>query len=64
MTLQSAPTPNVAWAAVFVEELIRTGVTQFYVCPGLRSTPLLLAIARAARSNVGGVVKAVSVHDE
>jgi len=63
MTLQSSPTANVAWANAFVEELIRNGVTQFYVCPGSRSTPLVVAIAKAARSNVG-VVHAVSVHDE
>lgn len=62
-TLQGAPTINVAWAASFVEELIRNGVTSFYVCPGSRSTPLVVAIARAARLHVG-VVHAVSVHDE
>ena len=62
-TLQSAPNANVAWAAAFVEELIRNGVTRFYVCPGSRSTPLVVAIARAARTHVG-IVQAVSVHDE
>ena len=63
MTLQGAPTPNVAWAAAFLEELIRNGVTQFYVCPGSRSTPLVVALSRAARSRVG-VVQVTSVHDE
>jgi 2-succinyl-5-enolpyruvyl-6-hydroxy-3-cyclohexene-1-carboxylate synthase len=63
ITLQSAPTPNVAWATAFLEELIRQGVTQFYVCPGSRSTPLVVALAKAVRSNVG-VVRAISVHDE
>lgn len=63
ITLQGAPTPNVAWATAFVEELIRNGVRRFYICPGSRSTPLVAAIAKAVRSNVG-VVKAVSVHDE
>jgi len=63
VTLQSASTPNVAWANAFIEELIRNGITQFYVCPGSRSTPLVVAISKAARSNVG-VVHAVSVHDE
>jgi 2-succinyl-5-enolpyruvyl-6-hydroxy-3-cyclohexene-1-carboxylate synthase len=63
MPLQSAPTANVAWASAFVEELIRNGVTQFYVCPGSRSTPLVVAVARAVRSYLG-VVHAVSVHDE
>ena len=63
MTLQSAPTPNVAWTTAFVEELIRNGVTQFYICPGSRSTPLVVAIARASRAHLG-IVKATSVHDE
>jgi len=63
LTLQSASTPNVAWANAFIEELIRCGVTQFYVCPGSRSTPLVAAIAKALRANVG-VLHALSVHDE
>ena len=63
ITLLSSPTPNVAWASAFIEELIRSGIRQFYVCPGSRSTPLVAAIAKALRSNVG-VVQAHSVHDE
>ena len=63
MTLQGAQTPNVAWATAFLEELIRNGITQFYVCPGSRSTPLVVALSRAARSRVG-VVHVASVHDE
>lgn len=69
VTLRSATTPNVAWATSFIEELIRNGITRFYVCPGSRSTPLVVAIARAVRANSvsgsgGGIVHAVSVHDE
>lgn len=63
LALQSASTPNVAWANAFIEELVRCGVTQFYVCPGSRSTPLVAALARAMRSNVG-VVHAQCIHDE
>ena len=63
ITLLSSPTPNVAWASAFIEELIRSGIRQFYVCPGSRSTPLVAALAKALRSNVG-VVQAHSVHDE
>lgn len=63
MTLQGAPNPNVAWATAFVEELVRNGVSQFYICPGSRSTPLVSAIAKAVRANVGSV-HALSVHDE
>ena len=63
ITLQDSPTPNVAWAMAFVEELVRSGVTQFYICPGSRSTPLTAALARATRSRIG-TVHAISVHDE
>ena len=63
ITLSTATTPNVAWSTAFVEELIRCGITQFYVCPGSRSTPLVAAIAKALRTNLG-VINAVSVHDE
>jgi isochorismate synthase/2-succinyl-5-enolpyruvyl-6-hydroxy-3-cyclohexene-1-carboxylate synthase/2-succinyl-6-hydroxy-2,4-cyclohexadiene-1-carboxylate synthase/O-succinylbenzoate synthase len=63
LTLSSYQTPNEAWATVFVEELIRSGVTQFYVCPGSRSTPLTSALARAMRSHIG-VIDCISTHDE
>jgi len=64
ITLQSSnPTPNSAWSTAFIEELVRSGVTQFYICPGSRSTPLTAAIAKSTRMNVG-VVHAMSVHDE
>ena len=63
LTLQSALNPNSAWATAFVEELVRNGITQFYICPGSRSTPLVAAIAKIVRSNLG-VVHALSVHDE
>ena len=63
ITLQSFSMPNVAWSTAFVEELIRCGVTQFYICPGSRNTPLTAAIFKATRSNIG-IVRAISVHDE
>jgi len=63
LTLKSFQTPNEAWATAFVEELIRSGVTQFYVCPGSRSTPLTAALARATRSHVG-IIDCISTHDE
>ena len=63
ITLQSYSTPNVAWSTAFIEELVRCGVTQFYICPGSRNTPLTAAIFKSMRSNVG-VVRAISVHDE
>ncbi|KAL7542853.1 hypothetical protein ACHAXR_012145 [Thalassiosira sp. AJA248-18] len=63
ITLQSYSTPNVAWSTAFIEELVRCGVTQFYICPGSRNTPLTAAIFKSTRTNVG-VVRAISVHDE
>ena len=63
LTLQSSLTPNVAWSTAFVDELIRCGITQFYICPGSRSTPLTATLARAMRVYVG-IVECISVHDE
>jgi isochorismate synthase/2-succinyl-5-enolpyruvyl-6-hydroxy-3-cyclohexene-1-carboxylate synthase/2-succinyl-6-hydroxy-2,4-cyclohexadiene-1-carboxylate synthase/O-succinylbenzoate synthase len=61
LSFNSFPTANEAWAAAFIEELIRSGVTQFYICPGSRSTPLTAALSRAMRIHVG-VVECTSVH--
>ncbi len=63
ITLQSLSSPNVAWSTAFIEELVRCGITQFYICPGSRNTPLTSAIFKSMRSNAG-VVRATSVHDE
>ena len=42
----AAPNVNHLWAALLVEELVRQGTTLFVVCPGSRSTPLAVAVAR------------------
>ncbi|HEX8386294.1 MAG TPA: 2-succinyl-5-enolpyruvyl-6-hydroxy-3-cyclohexene-1-carboxylic-acid synthase, partial [Rubricoccaceae bacterium] len=42
------PNVNALWAALLVEELVRQGVGLFVVCPGSRSSPLAVAVARAA----------------
>ncbi len=34
------------WVAAIVDELVAAGVDEFVVCPGSRSTPLALAVAR------------------
>lgn len=36
---------NNLWAKLIVEELFRNGITHFYLSPGSRSTPLVLAVA-------------------
>ena len=41
---------NQFWAELLVEELIRNGVTQFFIAPGSRSTPLTSAVARHPRT--------------
>ncbi|HEX9951653.1 MAG TPA: 2-succinyl-5-enolpyruvyl-6-hydroxy-3-cyclohexene-1-carboxylic-acid synthase [Rubricoccaceae bacterium] len=50
MAFDSSARPNVnaLWAGLLVEELVRQGVGLFVVCPGSRSAPLAVAVARAA----------------
>lgn len=36
---------NLLWASLLVEECVRCGVTDFFVAPGSRSTPIVFAIA-------------------
>ena len=42
----NAPNVSYLWTRLLVEELVRTGVTTFFVAPGSRSTPLTVAAAR------------------
>src|SRR5215471_8277084 len=44
MTQESA-NPTYLYAAVFVDELQRTGLRNVVICPGSRSTPLAMAFA-------------------
>lgn len=37
---------NMLWASVLAETLVRVGVTEVVICPGSRSTPLTIALAR------------------
>ena len=37
---------NLLWASLFIEELIRHGISDFCIAPGSRSTPLTLAAAK------------------
>jgi 2-succinyl-5-enolpyruvyl-6-hydroxy-3-cyclohexene-1-carboxylate synthase len=45
-TIVQSPNINTAWGALAVAELVRCGVSTFCVCPGSRSTPITVAIAR------------------
>jgi 2-succinyl-5-enolpyruvyl-6-hydroxy-3-cyclohexene-1-carboxylate synthase len=42
---------NLLWASIFIEELIRNGITDFCIAPGSRSTPLTLAVANHPCAN-------------
>lgn len=44
--LLQLPNLNTLWATVIVEELVRLKVCNFVICPGSRSTPLVVAVAR------------------
>eukprot|EP00435_Cladocopium_sp_Y103_P033643 s2226_g8.t1 len=44
--LMQLPNLNTLWATVIVEELVRLNVCNFVICPGSRSTPLVVAVAR------------------
>lgn len=39
------------WPDLIIEELVRCGVTQFFVAPGARSTPLVMAVAGHAAAS-------------
>ena len=61
MTAYKPEDVQAAFAAVVVDEWARAGVTDAVVCPGSRSTPLLIALAEAAEQ---GVFRLHSVLDE
>ncbi|WP_413701180.1 2-succinyl-5-enolpyruvyl-6-hydroxy-3-cyclohexene-1-carboxylic-acid synthase [Psychromonas sp. KJ10-10] len=42
---------NQLWSSLFIEELIRHGITDYCVAPGSRSTPLTLAVANHPQAN-------------
>lgn len=50
MQLDDVPNLNRCWADLIVEEAVRCGVTQFYLAPGSRSTPLTTAVAAHAEA--------------
>jgi 2-succinyl-5-enolpyruvyl-6-hydroxy-3-cyclohexene-1-carboxylate synthase len=52
------PNLNAVWGNLAVEELCRCGVDTFFVCPGSRSAPLAVAVARSRRARL------TVVHDE
>lgn len=42
---------NILWASVIVEELVRNGVDYFCICPGSRSSPLTVSVARNKKAS-------------
>jgi len=46
VVIEHAPNINSLWAALLVEELVRSAVDTFCVAPGSRSSPLTVAVAR------------------
>src|SRR5690606_14942076 len=50
--LASAPNLGHLWARLLVDELVRNGVSAFFVGPGSRSTPLAVAVAEHPRAEV------------
>ncbi|CAN0099168.1 unnamed protein product [Scytosiphon promiscuus] len=57
-SLRQLPNVNSLWGTLVVEELVRLGVRHFCVCPGSRSAPLAVAIARHPSA------VSISHHDE
>lgn len=41
---------HLLWASLFIEELVRHGITHFCIAPGSRSTPLTLAVANHSKA--------------
>ncbi|MEM6645523.1 MAG: 2-succinyl-5-enolpyruvyl-6-hydroxy-3-cyclohexene-1-carboxylic-acid synthase, partial [Bacteroidota bacterium] len=48
----ATPNANNVWARLLIDELVRCGVTMFFVAPGSRSTPLTVAVAQHPEARV------------
>ena len=46
------PNRTILWTSIFVDELIRAGVTDAVIAPGSRSTPLTFAFAERSEIRV------------
>jgi 2-succinyl-5-enolpyruvyl-6-hydroxy-3-cyclohexene-1-carboxylate synthase len=44
--MEPAPNLNLLWSSLIVEELVRGGVCAFFLSPGSRCSPLIVAVAR------------------
>ncbi len=49
---QEAPNLNALHGALIIEELVRLGVRRFFLSPGSRSSPLVVAAAQNERADV------------
>ncbi len=43
MEIEKTPNLNILWASLMIEELVRNGITDFFIAPGFRSAPLTIA---------------------
>ena len=50
--IQELPDRNLVFSDAFIDELGRSGVHHACICPGSRSTPLVLSLARSPRTKV------------
>ncbi len=46
MNIKNIANINIFWASLIIEELIRNGITDFFIAPGSRSAPLTIAVAQ------------------
>lgn len=42
---------NLFWASTIIEVLVKNDITEFYISPGSRSTPLVVAVAKNSKAN-------------
>ena len=46
----NSPNINYVWAELIIEELLRNGINRFVISPGSRNSPLIVAVAKHAKT--------------